>query len=218
MNTSVMDVRKPHRGASLLEVMIVLSVIVTLAVIVLPAYSTTRLSVYEAQCQTQLAEIYTAILRYRDHNRGLDPPHLQMLAPTYIKHEQLVCPILRARASSIVSRLQELSRPTVYRSWASYIFYRRRGIDSAHSAGVIPCSYTEAFNKRHGDTPLAACRDHREPQSIWEYVSADTKRSWYEPDRPILVLRVDGRVNRSYFGGLEADNLRPGTCADLFNL
>lgn len=84
----------------------------------------------------------------------------------------------------------------------------------------MPFSYSQAVALRHGDTPSAVCFDHREPYIFHQYglAGAELLAAWYHPDRPVIVLRSDGRIDTSRYGGLLVDGLAPSTLEYLFNL
>ncbi len=215
-----MTVRKHHRGASLIEMLVVLSIITTLVVIAVPSYQGVRQALYEAHCREQLMDVGDALRRYRDDNRGLDPGSLTALAPKWVASEKLVCPLVRARAPEAVAKLNQIRSKTKFRVWASYFMFNRRGLDKLYEKGDSPFSYTQVLRQRVGRTPLVCCFDHREPHSLWYggLVTPDGLRAWYAPERPVLVLRQNDVVDTSRYGGLTIDGTAPGTLAYLLNL
>lgn len=201
--------------------LVVLSIVSTVAVIAVPTYSNVRQNLYQVECRVQLMEVGQGLERYRSDNGGQDPNMLAELAPKYLAPEKLVCPYVRARAPEIVAKLQEGWRdsrwPGVH-SWASYYFYRRRALDELASKQQFPFSYTQILRSRRGATPVVICLDHREPFTLYFGPGTGTGRrellaSWYYPERPVILLRQSGEPDTGRFGGLIADGQQVGMLA-----
>lgn len=103
-----------RHGMSHIELMVVLSIVTTLAAIGASYYPSVRRSLHEAECRTQLADIHFALIRYRD-DHGQDPPNLTVLVPKYLHANRLICPFVRARAPELVERVQTFRRATALR-------------------------------------------------------------------------------------------------------
>jgi len=218
---SVALLRRTPRGATLLQLLVVLSIISSLLILVTAGAPPVKQSIVETQCRQRLYEIGGAIARYQDDHGGQDPPGLSSLAPDYLSEEKLVCPLVLARAPNAVERAREKirARPSI-RYWPSYFYFNRRAIDGLYGKGISPLSYTHVMQARRGETPVVACLDHREPWSLATIGAATPamERSWYSPERPILVLRRDGTVGISHYGGVRNDALEPDTLALLLHL
>lgn len=77
-------------GLTLTEILIVLSVLVTLAAITFPAFQALKRSAYRSACLSNLRQSGAALLLYREANSNLEvggpwqmglPPHLAVLTP-----------------------------------------------------------------------------------------------------------------------------------------
>lgn len=213
--------RKPNRGLSLVEVLVVISIIVSLSLIGMSGYQSYRLGLQEAECRLQLQEIGNAWEKYQEDHAGQDPPSLTRLVPKYLDAKYLVCPYTRTRAPAAVQRAEELKSRTVFKHFCSYFAFSRRGLDRLRDEAPPYLGYSDVLRMRGGDTPVAACYDHREPFSLHQYrmLSPEFAVSWSLPERPILVLRRSGRVDPSRYGGLRTDwRGMVDTMADLQNL
>ncbi len=175
-----------QRGATLLEVLIVTSILSVLGVIGICTYGSVHEALLEAECRGQLAEIGSAIVRYREDHRHQDPPSLSALAPDYVSKKTLVCPVVRERVPEAVAKLEAATRQTPRGYWSSYFRFSRQGLDRLYQQGQVPVSYSEVLRRRQGDTPVAVCFDHREPDSLYTYklASPEMMERWYSPERP----------------------------------
>jgi competence protein ComGC len=214
-----MTINQHRRGATLLEVAIVVSLITTLVVITVPTTQTVRQVAKEEECRQQLAAIGQAIVLYRLDHRGQDPPHLELLVPEYLSSDAIVCPMVRAMASRTIATIRS-KRPQVSGNWCSYTYFRRQSMDRLYARGDLPTGYSRVLQQRGGETPVVACHDHRQPFSLEREGAAtpEIMKTWYFPERPELVLRYSGRVDRSHYGGLIADGVYMDGPSYLLNL
>ena len=209
--------RTPH-GASLLEVLVALSIISTLGVLATSAYGTVSRSIQETECKTRLTRVHDALMRYRADHRGQNPGSILALVPQYLSEEVLTCPTTQRRAPQAVEKMRVLRRQTALKYWSSYFYFNRRGLDEAFRRGSVHLRYSDVSNERRGATPVIACYDHREPKSVEHMLSASAIRAWYHPERPVIVLRENGSVDSSRYGGVMLDGFPRDTMADAVNL
>ncbi len=145
-----------RRAATVIEVLVVLSIIGILLVLGGSTYPEIRESLYLAECRAQMTDIGLAIVRYSDADRGLDPASLATLVPKYLPEGVLNCPLVRARAPEAVSRLRAAARNRPTRFWTSYFWFSRRGLDDLNRRGEIPLGYSDrairfsTSARRHG--------------------------------------------------------------------
>lgn len=229
--------RTSSAGVTLIETMIVLSILSSLALLTGPSVARTRREVYVAQCSSQLYQISAAIKQYRDEHHGKTPGHLRKLFPKYLNAEQLVCPFARAAAPEFTERYIARAREEQKEGqcWNSYFFFSQVGLDNLADRGELTEGFTEVWQRRGNDTPLVACFDHREPRSVnpflrlpahvgkLRFASGKTQEigsqpRWEYPDQPVLVLRYDGRVDKSWNVGLTSRGVGVGTMFELANL
>ena len=208
------------RGASLLEALIVLSLLATLAIILLPVYGGARQHTYVSQCESQLIQIGIARGVYRD-DWGTETG-LSRLAPHYLPASTLVCPWVRSVAPGIVARTERRWQTANNGlPWHSYFLFNRRGLDDLANRGKSESSFTDIYLKRRGKTPWVACYDHREPVSFLNWGNRESypaRGMWRRPEMPVVVLRLDGSVNTSHYGGLWDEERFQDTMAYLENL
>jgi prepilin-type N-terminal cleavage/methylation domain-containing protein len=210
-----------RRGFSTLELMIVIAIVSSLAVIGCSAYGDLRLSLYETECRQQLSDMNTALAHYREEHRGQDPPNLTVLVPDYLPARALVCPLVRARAAQVIADLEANATSGPYPiHWTSYGFYQRKGLDDLARRGELPFGYSHVLSLRGGDTPVIICQDHRQPYSLFNAHRAGPGllRSWYHPERSNLVLRSNGRIDRSRYGGLFLDGVYMDGMSELMGM
>jgi type II secretory pathway pseudopilin PulG len=210
-----------RRAATLIQLLVVISIMATLAVLLFPTFGGVRQKLFETECRDQLAAVDLAMGKYAHDHRGQLPPTLGTLVPDYVSEDQLICPMVRNRSPEGVARAKALrARNPRIRYWYSYFYFEQKGLDHLFSKGTIPIGYSAVLQQRKEETPVLACLDHREPVSL-RYASQTTPamlKSWYFPDRPVLVLRRSHRVDSSHYGGLYVDGQEADTLAQLMHL
>jgi len=88
---------KTRRGSTLMELIIVLVIITTLAGILLPVLWRARMAGLDTECKNNMKQIGTALMMYRDAflatNREWHPRTLHHLYPDYLPQKDvLICP------------------------------------------------------------------------------------------------------------------------------
>lgn len=194
------------------QVMIVLSILLVAGTLVSPSVGEFKRSALEIKpCEQQLRVISQAIRRYRQTHAGRDPWPIGCLAEAgYVTEKSLICPrYLARRFDDVVSAVQEV-KENAGAPWSSYFLYHRPAFDWARAEGTFAVGYTEVLEKRKGDTPLVLCLEHRESYAR-RPTGEKPKTLWADRDAPLLILRYDGRISRSYEPGTREDNDFPGT-------
>lgn len=209
-----------RKGVTLLELLMVTSLITTFLVIGVSVTNSVRTRLLETRCQQQLADIDAALGKYRENHRGQDPPHLAALVPDYLPPTAVICPLAQARAPRAVQQAQAIMQPTPFRYWASYFWFSRVGLDHLYHTGNAAVSYSGEMQRRGESVPIVACFDHREPWSLTQrnLVTPEMLANWYYPEAPLIVLRRSGRVDQSHYGGLHTNGTSADTEALLENL
>jgi prepilin-type N-terminal cleavage/methylation domain-containing protein len=210
-------------GFSLIEMLVVISIVATLLALILPVMGGVRRRIYVHQCLQNLHQIGVALRIYeQDYGResamsrgDLAPPHLGDLAPSYVSPSQLVCPWVTAVAPQGVQEahraMQEKYKGRFGRYWNSYFVFYRKGLDALYRRGESPISYSQIIRMRGDNTPFIVCRNHREPafqQPGFDFSSLSAP--WDFPEQPIVVLRLGGQVDLTLKGG----TVKHGTHAD----
>ncbi|MEJ5251362.1 MAG: type II secretion system protein [Chthonomonadetes bacterium] len=205
---------KTNRQAfSLIEVMVVISIIATLSALLYPVVSHSLRRTYVTSCQSQLHQIGQAIKMYQADYQSEDwPCRLSALAPQYLSESLYVCPWANRVAGGAISRLQEQWKG----KWISYFVFCRRGLDDlANRDGSI--TFTEIMMERGERTPMVICREHREPFTIRSNYPI-VPCAWDFPEAPVVVLRKDGSVDLSMKGGTQCHFTFRDTLADAWEL
>ncbi len=165
-----------RRGFTLIEMLVVISIIVVLMAILFPVFATVRRKAREAQCWSNLHQLAAALKEYRnDHGRYPGPPAwngtryvggFSDLYPDYVDNSKLlICPDdqtarqLGDRARDIVycSYNGLTDAPTNYGFTA--IYYNYNGYDGAVLSGNIvqqPCTSTGADQGPGNEAAYAA--------------------------------------------------------------
>ena len=210
-----------RRAASLIEVLVAVSIILTLLVIIHSSFGGVKQAVSDVDCRQRLLTIHAAIQQFRDDNRRQDPVLLADLVPKYLQADDLICPVVRSRAPDAIEKVRAslVNHPT-RKGWPTYFYFSRRKLDRLYEKKAIAVSYSHVLNLRGGRTPSVACLDHREPHSLWYagMATPEMMRNWYVPAGAVFVLRRSGSVDTSHYGGLILDGLNPSTEALAMNL
>lgn len=207
-----------RKGLTLMELLVVISILATLAALLFPVYLGFRSRMYEISCANQLRQIGLAIKMYV-HEQGDDTPYsmpyIERLYPQYIRHRDLlICPRVQALVPQEI--LDEIRQVKVWGfPWSSYWQISPKGIDSiAKQYPGEHVSFGEVFAKRGDMTPIALCEFHRYCSiSTFRFGKGSRASEWamancYDPNRdifltpgaPLIVLRWGGSVHFVYKG------------------
>ena len=189
---------------------------------------TARKQTYVAMCVGRMNTIAAAIQQYRTDHKGTVPTKLGHLVPKYLSEEDLVCPYTAAIALDFVKVRQQRFKQKNW-TWSSYFYFSLKGLDWLRDNRGEAQGFSDVLKERGADTPLAVCRDHREPFSLNPFLgtgqlppqiglSPGDFPSWFFPDAPVVVLRWDGRVTTTKKGGARTNNTWGGTDHDLLGL
>lgn len=203
-----------RQGITLMELLVVLSVIATLSALLFPMVSQSLRRSYVTSCQSQLRQIGQALKMYMaDYGEDEWPCHLRLLVPGYLSEDLLICPWERTVASGAIRRFLD-EHPGIARPWSSYQLFCRAGLDAPRLG--LPLTYSEVLRRRGEMTPVAICREHREPFRIGP--DRFPGSAWYLPREPIVVLRKDGSVHLSMKGGTWTDSTYLNPIVDALEL
>lgn len=218
------------RGISVVETLVVLSIVATVAALATPEIAKAKRDAYVLQCKAQMQEIGAAIIQYRnDHNGKMPHPWLDDLVPKYISEDKLVCPLVKHVASDTVECLKKKS---ALKRWTSFFYFSPILLDNLAAKQEGRASFSDILKQRGSDTPMLVCRDHREPSSLDEWLAARNAAVpppglpaikcpyplWCYPEDDIVVLRWDGRVDTTKKGGTKTHRTSVGALADLLEL
>ncbi|MCS7265057.1 MAG: type II secretion system GspH family protein, partial [Armatimonadetes bacterium] len=115
-----------RRGLTLMELLVVISILTTLAALLFPIYLNFRSQIEVNNCANQLYQIGLALKMYVNDYGGDTPynvpPLLGALYPHYVRsRDLLVCPLFRKTAQNAVKFLNELHTGYGCPSpWSSY--------------------------------------------------------------------------------------------------
>lgn len=184
------------KGFSLVELMVVISIIATLTALLFPLIGEIKRKVYATECASQLKQIGIAFKMYEQDYGGY-PPDIGFLAPHYVSPTLLVCPWVKLNVPHhLLKERDERWLKDAGIHWTSYFFFCQEALDDLYRRGEARVSYSQILQIRGDATPLAYCREHREP-----YIATFPNVYWFFPEAPIVVLRRDGSVSLSYKGG-----------------
>lgn len=187
------------RGFSLVELMVVISIIATLMALLFPVVGGVRRRVYATECASQLKQIGVAFKMYQQDYGEFPDPDINFLAPHYVSPALLVCPWVKLNVPyDVLKKVDEGWLKARGIHWTNYFLFHRQALDELYRRGEAQISYSHILQIRGGATPLAYCREHREPYLA---VFQDFHVYWFFPEAPIVVLRRDGSVSLSYKGG-----------------
>ncbi len=216
-----------RKGLTLMELLVVVSILATLAALLFPVYLRVRSRMYVIRCADQLRQIGLAIRIYAEE-QGDGSPYsmpwgLGRLYPHYINNKDiLVCPSFQVLAPEVVEDMHQISMRRWGYIWTSYWQVSPRGLDdiARKNPGEV-LGFTEVYVKRGDQTPIAWCDAHRNgcPNSNYGFhnspKSATVNCGWGteirherggivvklgpppHPDAPLVVLRWGGSVSLS---------------------
>lgn len=158
-----------RKGLTLMELLVVVSILATLSALLFPVYLRFSSQISAINCANQLRQIGLAIRMYV-LDLGDDTPYsipygLGRLYPNYIQDKDLlVCPYFRKLAPDVVEEMHQLSlsRPVMSMYWHSYGQILPVAWDSiAAERPGERVSFTEVYQKRGDQIPIVACDAHR---------------------------------------------------------
>jgi len=204
-------------GLTLMELLVVISILATLAALLYPVYLKVRSRMYEISCANQLRQIGLAIRLYVKDYSAEETPYampilLGALYPHYISDENLlICPRVWAIVPHEVIERNKWKPHPLVPLWkilvSSYAHYYPAGFDDAarKDPAITPFTFAEVFAKRGDMTPIAFCEAHRtfplEAISLTLPNPYAYRDAFINPGRPIIVLRWGGKVDFVYKGG-----------------
>jgi prepilin-type N-terminal cleavage/methylation domain-containing protein len=179
-----MRARDSVRAFSLVEILVVMVILASLAAVAFPVFARARENARRASCKSNLHQIGIALSLYRADYDGMDPDKGLRLS-----HSQLGLPYpssLTVFFRDYVKNREVLFCP----SFAG----DRQGWGSSYNGDYLACEITDpaldwegASAARGPDYPVAVCMDHNGPR-----IDLNLRRSsdmlYYH------VLRIDGRV------------------------
>ncbi len=205
-----------RKGLTLMELLVVISILATLAALLFPLYLSIRSRIDTLSCANQLRQIGLAIKMYT-HDIGNEtpygmPPYLGELYPHYVRDKELlVCPAFRKAAPNFQKLVENVLKSyhgyPAHFSWSSYYLYDPRYFDDVAKENELELpihwlSFSEVYAKRGDQTPIAYCDTHRhgcpfvavEESRITRDKLPDC-RSLADPNGPYVILRWGGSVN-----------------------
>lgn len=155
-----------RKGLTLMELLVVVSILTTLAALLFPVYLKLRSKMYEISCANQLRQIGIALKIYaQDHVR--DNPYvvtyLGKLYPNYLPNKDLlVCPYFQKLAPEAVNEMNDWSQKRYGQLWSSYDVVIPIGIDDfARKYPDEIISFAEVYAVLGDKVPIAWCQVHR---------------------------------------------------------
>ncbi len=154
-------------GLTLMELLVVISILATLAALLYPVYLSVRTKMYAVNCANQLRQIGLAIRMYAK-DQGDDTPYsmpwgLGKLYPHYVNSkETLVCSLFQSIAPDVVEDMHQISQTRWGYPWTSYWEVCPKGLDEiARRNPDEAISFSEVYAKRGDQIPIAWCDGHR---------------------------------------------------------
>ncbi len=153
-------------GLTLMELLVVISILATLAAFLFPVYLRFRSRIYTTSCANQLRQIGLALKIYAQ-DYGRDDPYvvsyLGKLYPRYVTtKELLVCPYFSHLAPDVVSELHEWKQTRYAQPWSSYDTVKPVGLDDlARKYPDEIISFAEVYAVLGDRVPIAWCPVHR---------------------------------------------------------
>jgi len=155
-----------RKGLTLMELLVVISILSTLAALLFPVYTQVRKRIYSTLCGNQLRQIGLAFKMYV-HDWGGDDPYLvtypEKLYPHYIKNESiLVCPYFASMAPEVVDEMHAVERKRWGLPWSSYKILPPKHLDNiAREYPYEHISFREMYSVLGDNIPIAYCVVHR---------------------------------------------------------
>jgi prepilin-type N-terminal cleavage/methylation domain-containing protein len=186
------------RAFTLIETIVVVAIIASLAALLFPVFARVRENARRAVCKSNLHQIGLAVALYRADYDGMDPDkglrltHSQLGLPHHFSLGVFYNTYLRNRAVQFCPSAV-IWRPDLGSTY-NWVMIQSEFLDPS-------LDYEGIAALRGQDYPLVVCEDHNGPHgSFWTHQSSDVL--YYH------VLRIDGRVSvkkalASELGGLE---------------
>lgn len=191
--------RKKVQGITLVELIVVISILMTLAALAYPVFTKVIRRNYQIICASQLRQVYLAMQMYVN-DKG-DYPHgeLGYLTPYLKTREILVCPWLQRAAFVAIQERQKQWQKAWQVPWSSYRCFicHREALDST-ARREDSLSYSYVLSMRGEMTPAVVCYEHREPSL---YSGIAPLCAWFFPEEPHVILRLNGQVSFTLKGG-----------------
>jgi len=157
-----------RKGLTLMELLVVISILSTLAALLFPVYTQVRKRIYSTLCGNQLRQIGLAFKMYV-HDWGGDDPYLvtypEKLYPHYINNKSiLVCPYLASMAPEAVEEMHAFKRKLRKWGmvWSSYQVVLPQHLDNiARKYPDEHISFREMYSVLGDNIPIAYCGVHR---------------------------------------------------------
>jgi len=160
--------QRRHRAFTIIELLVVISVISILAGMLLPAIQKTRIKAHQANCKNNLKQISAGIEIYRLNYNDAWPFYITLLYPEHVDNlESFLCPADFTDGA-------EGGRPAWFGEQMVEIDYDGPSMDpdGAGSSDTIPCSYMFEFNSYKASWWSSYDADMD--------LNADNIISWYE--------------------------------------
>ncbi|MEZ8220630.1 prepilin-type N-terminal cleavage/methylation domain-containing protein [Candidatus Fervidibacteria bacterium JGI MDM2 JNZ-1-D12] len=178
-------------GLTLMELLVVISILATLAALLFPVYLNARAKIDVISCANQLRQIGLAMHMYANDYGGDTPYFLPSIDigkhfgigvslrsvrgvaafyPKYIEDKDLlVCPSLRRILPDAVEEAHRLHEERTYQffgfkePWASYYIFDPFALDklAKEDPEGLSLSFAEVFAKRGEQTPIVLCDIHQ---------------------------------------------------------
>lgn len=150
-----------------MELLVVISILSTLAAVLFPVYLRVRARLYEMSCANQLRQIGLA-LRIYAQDYGRDDPYvvtyLGKLYPRYVTTKDLlVCPYFQKLAPEVVEEMHQFAQARWGgRPWNSYDQVIPKGVDDlARKYPDEIISFAEVYAALGDRVPIVWCTVHR---------------------------------------------------------
>lgn len=210
-----------RKGLTLMELLVAISILATLAALLFPVYLNVRTRMYTISCANQLRQIGLALRMYV-HDHGDETPYaiphrLGQLYPHYVSDKGLlVCTYFRTLAPEVAEEMHQIYQARWGYPWSSYHEISPQGWDDIaekNPAEVI--SFKEVFAQRGDQTPIVLCLIHRIGCPDYGYplmlgpkgtefakTYCNLSSPLINPSAPLVILRWGGSVHLVYKGGL----------------
>ena len=191
-----------RRGFTITELLVVITIIVALAGLILPAiYSAYQKSI-ETKCLNNLQQLHKGMMMYRDDHmaggRELNPMRLtHLFSMNYVQNERsFLCPFDDSAGAqggkpdgndpsgTEITQFSELDEP---------IASPRGAVD-----GVKPCSY------------MYECAMGAEPSFDWKSLVTLPSRAYSMPGGPDAFVDLEGNISSTKWGEFKAAQMRYG--------